>query len=86
MPINIDTWISGYKVMACNWIDGKRIYFNVQYYEPGQSLVKPPAWDKTVYITDNPAGQRLVCEFTHSLAEHVARMQIPEGGEVTLTA
>lgn len=41
MNINIDTWISGYKVRAFNWIDGKRIYFNVQYYQLGQSIEQP---------------------------------------------
>ena len=84
--MEIDKWIAVYKVRAFPWIDGKRIYFNVQYYAPGQSIAKPPAWDKTVYITDNAAGQRLVNEFTHSLVEHVARMQIADGAEVTLTA
>ena len=83
--VNIDTWMMSYKVRAFQWIDGKRIYFNVQYYAPGQSIEKPPAWDKTVYITDNAAGQRLVNEFTHSLVEHVAKMQIPDGYEVTIT-
>jgi len=82
----IDEWIEGYRVRAFPWIDGKRIYFNVRYYVPGQSIEKPPAWDKTVYITDNPAGQRLVCEFLHSLTEHVAKMQIPDDAEVIMTA
>ena len=84
--MEIDKWIAGYKVRAFPWIDGKRIYFNVQYYAPGQSIAKPPAWDKTVYITDNAAGQRLVNEFTHSLAELVAQMQIADHTEITLTA
>ena len=82
----IDDWIEGYKVRAFHWIDGKRIYFNVQYFAPGQSIEKPPVWDKTVYITDNAAGQRLVCEFTHSLTETVAQMIIPSDAEVTITA
>jgi hypothetical protein len=86
MSINIDTWVSGYKVRAFNWIDGKRIYFNVQYYLPGQSIEKPPVWDKTVFIIDNENGRKLVNEFTHSLVEYVAKMQIKEGTEVTITA
>ncbi len=84
--MEIDKWVAGYKVRAFPWIDGKRIYFNVQYYAPGQSIAKPPAWDKTVFITDNAAGQRLVNEFTHSLVEHIAQMQIFDDTEVTLTA
>ncbi len=86
MNINIDKWISGYKVRAFNWIDGKRIYFNVQYYLPGQSIEKPPVWDKTVFIIDNENGRKLVNEFTHSLVEHVARMQTKEGVEITVQA
>lgn len=84
--MNIDKWVSVYKVRAFPWIDGKRIYFNVQYYAPGQSAEKPPAWDKTVYITDNKAGRRLVNEYTHSLVEHIAKIQIPKDTEITLTA
>ena len=76
--MNIDKWIGSCKIRSFPWIDGKRIYFNVQYYAPGQSIEKPPVWDKTVYITDNDAGQRLVNNFTHSLVEHIAKMQITE--------
>lgn len=83
--MDLDKWIASYKVRAFQWIDGKRIYFNVQYYAPGQSTVQPPVWDKTVYITDNPAGRRLVTDFTHSLAEHIASMQIIGNTEITLT-
>lgn len=84
--MNIDNWVGSYKVRSFPWIDGKRIYFNVQYYIPGQSAEKPPAWDKTIYITDNAAGRRLVNDFTHSLAEHVSKMQINDTLEITLTA
>lgn len=84
--MDIDKWISSYKVRSFPWVDGKRIYFNVQYYTPGQSVNAPPAWDKTVYITDNAAGRRLVNDFTHSLVEHIAKMQILDNTEVTLTA
>lgn len=82
----IDKWINGYKVRAFRWIAGKKIYFNVQYYRPGQSIEKPPVWDKTVYITDNETGRRLVFELTASLVEHVARMDIAENTEVVITA
>jgi hypothetical protein len=84
--MEIDKWVAGYKVRSFPWIDGKRIYFNVQYYAPGQSIEQPPIWDKTVYITDNPAGRRLVYDFTHSLVEYVAKMTIRDNTEVTLRA
>jgi len=82
--MEFDGWVSSYKVRYFPWIDGKRIYFNVQYYSPGQSIEKPPVWDKTVYITRNNAGQLLVSNFTHSLVEYVAKMQIANRTEVTL--
>lgn len=85
--MEIDQWMAGgYKVRAFPWIDNKRIYFNVQYYAPGQSIHKPPVWDKTVFITDNEAGQRLVYEFTHTLVDNVALMKIEDNTEVVLTA
>jgi hypothetical protein len=84
--INIDTWIRGYKVMAFNWIDKETIYFNLQYYKSGQSIEQPPVWDKTVYITDNTAGQRLIRDFLDSLVEYVASMQINSGNKVVITA
>jgi hypothetical protein len=84
--INIDTWVRGYKVRAFNWVDNNSIYFNVQYFQSGQSISKPPVWDKTVYITDNEAGQKLIREFLDSLVEHVAKMQIINGNKVVITA
>lgn len=84
--MEFDGWISSYKVRVFPWIDGKHIYFNVQYYAPGQSIEKPPVWDKTVYITNNDAGERLVSEFKNSLVEHVARMDIADNKQVILTA
>lgn len=84
--MEIDKWIGSYKVRAFPWIDRKRIYFNVQYYAPSQSVEKPPVWDKTVYIIDNGAGRRLVCDFTDSLVNHIAGMRLVESAEITLTA
>ncbi|AUN01422.1 hypothetical protein EXM90_11510 [Clostridium botulinum] len=84
--MELDKWIGSYKIRSIPWIDGKRIYFNVQYYVPGQSIEKSPAWDKTVYITDNEAGRRLVYEFTDSLVNHIASMHMQENVEITLTA
>ena len=51
--MEINTWINGCKVRGFKWIDGKRYYINVQYFEPGSSIEKPPMWDKSVYITMN---------------------------------
>lgn len=84
--MELDKWIGPYRIRSFPWIDGKRIYFNMQYYAPGQSLARPPVWDKTVYIDDNAEGRRLVYDFTHSLVDHIASMRSAEHVEVTLTA
>lgn len=84
--MEIDNWVSGYKVRSFPWVDGKRIYFNVQYFAPGQSIERPPVWDKSVFITDNEAGQNLLHDFLDSFVNHVAKMQIAENTEVTFTA
>ena len=84
--MEIDAWIGGYKVRSFPWIDGKTIYFNVQYYRPGQSLSQPPVWDKTVYITNDAAGRDMVENLTTSLTEHVANMTILAGRKIVLTA
>jgi hypothetical protein len=85
--MELDMWVGSCKVRIFPWIDGKRIYCNVRYYRPGQSIEQDPAWDKTVYITDNQNGRNLAFNFTHSLVEHIALMQIPDGDkEVILTA
>ncbi len=83
--MKIDKWVGGYKVRAFPWVDGSNIYFSVSYYAPGQSLSKPPIWEKVAYITDNEAGRRAVYEFTHSVANYIAGLKIPQGGHATLT-
>jgi hypothetical protein len=82
--MEIDKWIAGYKVRSFPWIDGKRIYFNVQYFQSGQSIHQPPVWDKTVYVNDDEHGRKMVDTFTHTLVEYVSRMKIKEDTEVTL--
>ena len=82
--MKIDRWVGAYKVYACSWSD-KRIYFNVQYYTPGQSIAQPPVWEKTVYIINDDAGQQLVFDFTDSLTEYVANLRIPDKTEVIIT-
>ena len=84
--MNIDTWVSGYKVRSFPWVDGKHIYFNVQYFAPGQSIAQPPVFDKSALIVDNAAGQRLAYEFTDTLVRHIAQLQIPAGGKAIIAA
>ena len=83
--MEINDWIEGYKVRSFPWIDGKRIYFNVQYYKHGQSLSQPPAFEKTVYLTDNERGRKLIEERLHSFIIYIARLPIPNGGWANIT-
>jgi hypothetical protein len=83
--MEIDGWFGSYKVRSFPWIDGKRIYFNVQYYAPGQSIAQPPVWDKTIYLTDNAGAQKMLLSFKNTLIEYVAQMQISCRTEVVIT-
>lgn len=84
--MEINKWVNSCKVQSFPWIDGKLIYFNVQYYAPGQSISKPPAWDKTVYITNNEAGRNLVYNLTDSLVEYVSNLKFDSANKVIITA
>ena len=80
-----EEWVGAYKIRTFSWIDGKRLYFNVQYYLPGKSVEQPPAWDKTVYITDNVAGRNVICNFIDSLVNYVSKLKIEDGRVIVLT-
>lgn len=85
----IDKWVSGYKVRAFPWIDHETIYFNVEYYRPGQSLHQPPVWEKTVYITDNENGRRMLRDALHSFVEFVVTTEFSSdsrAAKVVITA
>ena len=83
--MEIDRWIGPYKTRVFPWIGGKRIYVNVQYYLPGQSISKPPVWERTVYVTDNKKGRDVVTNFTDSLVNYISRMPFNSHKEVVLT-
>ena len=84
--MEINKWVRCYKVRVFPWIDSKRIYINVQYFYPGQSIERPPAIDKTVYLTDNENGRKLIENSLDSLVEHIAKMTIANSQEITITA
>ena len=81
--MDFEKWCQGCLVRCCPWIDGKRIYFNVRYFAPGQSICKPPVWDKTIYLIDDEQGQRLAYQFTDTLTDYVIRLPI-DGNERTI--
>jgi hypothetical protein len=84
--MDLDCWIDGCKVTAFPWIDGKYIYFNVQYFIHGSSISQSPKWEQTVYITGDEKGRRLVYEFTNTLTRYVERNRFPKGKKVVITA
>lgn len=83
--INIDTWVAGCKVRAIPWVDGEHYYFNVQYYPPGSSLSRSPAFDKTVYITANERGKSVIECCLNTLVEFVSRLHVTDGNKYVLT-
>lgn len=82
--MEINRWIGSCKVRAFPWIDGKNIYVNIQYFMPGQSIQRPPAWDRTAYILNNEVGQRFVFEFTSTLVEAFCTGKISHGSYVQI--
>ena len=83
--MEINTWINGCNVRGFKWIDGKRYYINVQYFEHGSSIEKLPMWDKSVYITMNDKGMNVVRNFLSSLVNNISRINIESGKELTNT-
>ena len=84
--MNFEEWICGCLVTVFPWIDGKHIYYNVQHFAPGSSLSQPPQVDKTVYITDDEAGRRMIREYPESLVNFVLGLTIPDGEKFVITA
>lgn len=83
--MEIDKWISGYKVRIFPWVDKETIYCNVQYYRPGQSISQPPVWDKSVYITDDEKGRNFAYDCTDTLVNYVASLKIRDGQKLVIT-
>ena len=83
--MKIDKWIGNCKVTGFPWIDKERYYINVQYFKNGQSIEKPPVWDKSVYITMNEKYLTIIKSYLDSLVNYISRLDMPESGEVTLT-
>ena len=83
--MEIDKWVSGYKVRSFPWIDGERIYMLVSYYKPGQSLSQPPAWEKTAYIKDSERSRFAIKNYLHSIVNFIAGLKIPNGGHAEIS-
>lgn len=80
--MDFEKWISGCLVRVFPWVDGKNIYVNVQYFRPGQSISRSPAWEKTVYIFDDEAGRKLVSYFTSSLVNAICSDRIKNNSHI----
>lgn len=82
--MDFERWIGSCKVRVLPWIDGKTFYVNVQCFAPGQSISSPD-WEKTIYITDNEPGRKIIHDFLDSLVIHISRMDIVPGNRYVLT-
>lgn len=83
--MEIDRWVDGYKVRGIPWIDGKRYYINIQYFLPGASIEKPPAWEKTVYIIINEKGMDVIKNYLSTLVRNISMLNFNRNEEITLT-
>ena len=82
----IDKWVDGYKVHAEKWYTDNLIYINVQYFAPGASLLRPPVWEKTVYITDDEKGRNMVKNNLSTLVNYIAQKLKPcDAGKTVIT-
>lgn len=63
-----DGWVDDCKVRIFDWIDGRNIYMNMQYFAPGISLEGKPAREISVLIPkkDEPMLQK----YLHSVVHH----------------
>lgn len=67
-------WVNGYLVHVTRWYDG-RIYCNVQYFRPGQSIHQPPALDKSICMANTAATHRVLSEYLDSLVAYIVQHQ-----------
>ena len=83
--VNIDRWVDGCKVRVFNWVDGKNIYVNIQYFASGSPISRPPLVDRSVLITANENGFNMVENFLSTLVSNIMAMNIKSGLNVVLT-
>lgn len=76
-------FIDGYLVHVEEWYDNT-IYFNVRYFNSGQSIHDEPKFDKTVYIKNNDKGRNMVTNYKSTLVNYVARLDT-EDKKIVLT-
>ena len=76
-------FIDGYLVHVEEWYDNT-IYFNVRYFNSGQSIHSEPVFDKAVYITNNEKGRNMVSNYKSTLVNYVARLDT-EDKKIVLT-
>ncbi len=69
--IDINEWVSGYKVRAFDWIDSDYIYVNIQYIRPGDK-VSDPTWDKSFLLPNNEINRDALTNRRHSAIEFLA--------------
>ena len=84
--MDFERWVDGYKVRVMKWIDGKHIYINVQYFNPGASFQKPPAMDKTAFITNNEKGRNMIQNYLSTLVNYIARAELDKDHRLYITA
>lgn len=76
-------WIREYEIISCETPD-KGTFLHVIRHIPGKSIYIID-WEKTVYITNNENGKRIMRNFIDSLIRYIACLDIPCGGYAVLT-
>lgn len=63
-----DGWVGSCKVRIFDWIDGKNIYMNMQYFAPGSSLERKP--EKEISILVAKEDEEILENHLDSVVQH----------------
>ena len=68
--MDIDTWVGNCKVRVME-LDDSSYFLHLQYYNSGQSLVKPPSWERTYFIKKTENAEWFIKNRLNSIVSHL---------------
>ena len=80
----IEKWIENAKIEIFEIPDSEWLCVTISQYSGGQSIEKPPLWERTVYIKKDAEGKRFVFEYTNTLLHYVASCDYRENMHITV--
>lgn len=80
----IEKWLENAKIEIFESPDSEWLHVTISQYSGGQSIERPPLWERTVYIKKNTEGRDFVFEYTDSLLHYVASCDYRENMHITV--